>query len=147
MRLVQRVSLIVLLLTLAFLSIGGVVGRPSDLVVELTWEGAADLDLVVTAPSGYRVSYLTPSISGGTLIADSNRFCAPSPDSQELVVFPWREQPTGEFFVTINYALACGMESEPVRWRLTIRSGEEVVEKSGEVMPGESLPVGRFVRS
>ncbi len=146
MKLVQRLSLIVFLLALAFFSLGAMVGGQPDLLVELTWDGTADLDLVVTTPSGYRISYLNPTAQGGTLMADTNRFCASSLTSQERVAFPWREQPEGEFFVTINYALACGVENDPVQWRLIVRSGTEVVERSGEVTLGESLPVGLFSR-
>jgi hypothetical protein len=149
MRLLQHTLFsAVLCLLLVGLTIGAFSEQPADFSVELTWQGTADLDLVVTTPSGYRVSYANQTVGGGTLEADSNGYCVHEVQQPiERVMFPASGSSPGAYFVTINYALPCGEGANPVQWHLTIRSGNEVTERSGEITLGESLPIGRFLRS
>ena len=133
----QRLLFVTAFVVLAGLSLGALNPQPADFSVELTWQGSADLDLVVTTPSGYRISYANQAADGGTLEADTNGYCVRPPAGSA----------PGEYYVTINYALPCGEDGNPVQWHLTVRSGEEVTERSGEVVLGQSLPIGRFLRS
>ena len=144
----QRLLFVTAFVVLAGLSLGALNPQPADFSVELTWQGSADLDLVVTTPSGYRISYANQAAGGGTLEADTNGYCVHAVQAPlERVTFPLAGSAPGEYYVTINYALPCGEDGNPVQWHLTVRSGEEVTERSGEVVLGQSLPIGRFLRS
>lgn len=148
MRLPQRSIFIAVFIVLVGLSLGALNEQPSDFAIELSWQGAADLDLVVTTPSGYRISYANQTVGGGTLQADTNGYCVHAVQQPvERVMFPAAGSTPGEYFVTINYALPCGEDGTPVRWHLTVRSGTGVTERSGEVILGQSLPIGRFLSS
>ena len=147
MQLRYRSVLIVIFVALVGLSLGALNEQASDFAVELTWQGSADLDLVVTTPSGYRISYANQTAGGGTLQADTHGYCVDALQQPvERVTFPATDSASGEYFVSINYALPCGEDGSAVRWHLTVHSGGAVTERSGEVILGQSLPIGRFAR-
>jgi hypothetical protein len=76
--------------------------RQRDLVLKLSWNGDADLDLVVEEPLGTVCSRQTKySRGGGVLVHDG---VGPAPkDAYELYVCP--VAPTGDYRVTVRYLL------------------------------------------
>ncbi len=107
--------------------------RPAGrLVISLTWENEADLDLHVVLPSGVeifkrnRTEYQRPPASagpilpdaptdGGVLDRDSNANCVFDGQQAEDVV--WAEAPpSGHYIVRVDTFSLCGVPSAP--WRL-----------------------------
>ncbi len=141
-RRVYRYGLLVVLLTMASACAPQ---ADDDLAIELRWNGNADLDLMVTVPNGQRITYANPMAGGGTLTTDGQGFCAENGGpSEERITFPGQAE-RGEYYVTVSYSLACG-EPLPITWELTVHNGHEIIHRTGELLPGESVPVGRFLR-
>jgi hypothetical protein len=124
----------------------GTLRTEHDFAVELHWEGPADLDLIVAAPDGQRITYASPRVGGGALVLDANGFCHRSGGSPvEQVVFPaWASQ-SGMYYVIISYALVCENNPAPVEWQVTVRNGDTTSAYIGQIAPGEVAPVGRFM--
>jgi hypothetical protein len=111
---------------------------PPELVVSLSWDRPADLDLVVVTPSGKVVSPKDPSTalpdaegnptldaSVGVFDLDSNRNCTGDGRRLENLVFQERPEP-GRYLVYVNLFDACGESS--VRFSTILhekQSGEE----------------------
>ncbi|HEY6725253.1 MAG TPA: hypothetical protein VI197_14560 [Polyangiaceae bacterium] len=96
---------------------------PPELVVSLSWDRAADLDLVVVAPSGKQVSPKDPStvnldeagdpVPGetvGVFDLDSNAGCRGDGRRLENLVFQERPEP-GRYLIYANLFDACGEDS------------------------------------
>jgi hypothetical protein len=107
--------------------------RPTGrLVISLSWDNEADLDLHVVLPSGLelykrnRTEYQRPPPSagpvspnaptdGGVLDRDSNALCVPDGQREEDAV--WTEAPPkGHYVVRVDTFALCGAPSAP--WRL-----------------------------
>jgi len=92
-------------------------GGTGELVVSLTWDNEADLDLHVIDPLGHEVFHGAPSSvdsfasggasqSAGILLADSNADCANDQLRQEDVV--WQQAPpAGRYSVRVDTASLC----------------------------------------
>ncbi|HSC85699.1 MAG TPA: hypothetical protein VLC09_00430 [Polyangiaceae bacterium] len=104
--------------------------QPPDLVVTLSWDGPADLDLIVVTPSGKVVDSRNPSTADpdeegvvdpnqpgvGNLEFDSNRACVIDGAQREHLVF--QTVPTqARYHIYANLNRACDTDS--VRFDLT----------------------------
>jgi hypothetical protein len=77
--------------------------------ITLAWEGGADLDLYVTDPTGFTISYLDrASTSGGALDHDARGACNPSGPPVENVRWG-ASAPPGEYRVDVHYWGDCGV--------------------------------------
>ena len=73
--------------------------RQRDLVVKLTWNGDADLDLIVEEPLGSVCSFETPYSQGGGILAHDGQ--GPKPENAyELYVCP--QGATGKYRLTVR---------------------------------------------
>lgn len=85
---------------------------PPALVVSLSWDNDADLDLEIRAPDGSVVDRANtrgsgPGVAGAQLERDANAGCRPSGAPRENVV--WQEAPApGRYQVYVNLHDACG---------------------------------------
>jgi len=93
-------------------------GAGGPLVVTLTWDNQADLDLHVQAPLGHEIYHGAPSSSdpfapsganesAGMLAVDSNADCESDQLRQEDVVWE-QEPPAGRYSVRVDSASLCG---------------------------------------
>jgi len=101
---------------------------PGALVVTLTWDNEADLDLHVIDPLGHEIFHGAPSSknafapgssndSSGRLDVDSNADCADDQLRQEDVV--WAEPPAaGRYLVRVDSASLCGRSV--AHWRVSV---------------------------
>ena len=85
---------------------------PPALVVSLSWDNDADLDLEIRAPDGSVVDRANtrgsgPGLAGVQLERDANAGCRPSGAPRENVV--WQQAPApGRYQVYVNLHDACG---------------------------------------
>lgn len=106
---------------------------------DLTWEGSADLDLLVQEPDGTQIHYDAPSsASGGSLDAtQGNNFCATNSDNPTETV-SWEEAQTGEYWVNVSLFDACGAgEGQPFTLTITGAGGRVLEQLQGVVFLGE----------
>ena len=77
--------------------------------VTLAWSSGADLDLYVTDPSGFTISYLDrDSPSGGHLDPDARGACIPG--GQTIENMHWTGSPRGgDYHVIVHYWGDCGV--------------------------------------
>ncbi len=111
------------------LTVGRIQPLPGALMATLRWQGDADLNLFVRAPSGQIVSWSNPSIpEGGTLQIDSNTGCeTPTAQPIEHIYWPDAELENGEYTVWVWYQNACST-SLPVDFDFTLRlHGQDVI--------------------
>ncbi|HSQ37698.1 MAG TPA: hypothetical protein VLS92_07400, partial [Acidimicrobiia bacterium] len=114
-----------------------------DVQVTLRWSSAVDLDLSVTDPSGYRVSFSQPAVaSGGRLDRDANYPCSSATTSPVENVF-WLPggAPPGPYQVTVTYRTGCG--TEPAQgYELTVRFDGEVARRvDSTIEPGQEITI------
>lgn len=121
-------------------------GPSGRLVISLSWNNRADLDLHVVLPSGIEIfkrnptEYERPPVSegpvpigtptdGGVLDRDSNAQCVPDGRRAENVV--WTEAPpSGRYVVRVDTYSLCGEPS--AYWRVTARlDGAIIGEAAG----------------
>lgn len=86
--------------------------EPPALVVSLSWDNAADLDLEVVAPDGSLVNRANtqgngPGIGAAQLQRDANAGCVRSGVPRENLVWTTRP-PAGDYAVYVNLHDACG---------------------------------------
>jgi hypothetical protein len=102
-----------------------------DLVVTLTWDNEADLDLHVLDPLGNEIYHGAPSSvdafapssaseSAGILVFDSNGDCASDQLRREDVVWE-KEPPVGHYSVRVDSASLCGKSIAHWDLRATLR--------------------------
>jgi hypothetical protein len=122
------------------------------LVVSLSWDTEADLDLHVVIPGGVEVwarninSYRMPPTGtpvdaaawrdGGILDVDSNAGCVIDGRRQENVV--WQSPPpAGSYLVRVDTASMCGAAA--ARWTVdVIRDGTATSTAAGESLPSDA---------
>jgi hypothetical protein len=122
------------------------------LVVSLSWDTEADLDLHVVIPGGVEVwarninSYRLPPPGtpvdaaawrdGGILDFDSNAGCVIDGRRQENVV--WQSPPpAGSYLVRVDTASLCGAAA--ARWTVgVLRDGTTIGAAAGESLPGDA---------
>jgi hypothetical protein len=95
--------------------------------ITLAWDSGADLDLYVTEPSGFTISYLDRSSpSGGVLDHDARGACIPGGEAIENVHWTSDRPPSGEYRVDVHYWGDCGVAgSTPAR--LSVSVGGNVI--------------------
>jgi hypothetical protein len=106
-------------------------GLAGELLVTLTWDNQADLDLHVVDPLGHEIYHGAPSSvdafapgatdeSAGILDLDSNADCANDQLRQEDVVWD-HEPPSGRYSVRVDSASLCGGSVTHWSVRVTLR--------------------------
>ena len=116
-----------------------------DVVISLTWDSAADLDLHLITPGGAEVSAKSPTSATapiadptmipadvGVLDRDANGQCVQAGLRQEDVVFQGRP-PAGEYAVRVDMFSSCGAPAAD--FVLTVRvSGAVVYTSKGRLL-------------
>ncbi|MBK8020419.1 MAG: PPC domain-containing protein [Chloroflexi bacterium] len=107
----------------------------------LTWQGTADLNLLVRDPVGRIITWSSPSSpSGGRLQIDSNTDCQ-TPSDEPIEHIYWERTAPGDYAVWVWHLNDCG-RSVAVPYSLTIRSGEAVIATdTGTLRSGERFDV------
>lgn len=82
--------------------------KPPALVVSLSWETAADLDLRLRLPSGEFVDRSAPEVSGAQFVSDGNANCQTGLRPREHVVWG-DEAPPGKYQIYARPFTACGV--------------------------------------
>lgn len=102
-----------------------------DVAITLFWDNNADLDLIVTEPSGELVYFGAPlSSTRGELDIDSNYPCGENTRRVENVFWPTGASPEGEYQVQISQYDTCGAGNG--NWTLIVRiDGRVVLQESG----------------
>lgn len=135
-----------------FLRVNGIGGRRADciaftaelpvVVVQLTWDSADDLDLVVFDPSGEELSVASAvETASGTLLADDgvSRCGELGVKGREVSVYRGAATRTGQYVALVKHWENCGSGA---RWRLRVSvRGKTVVAKSGFSMADDNLLV------
>jgi len=125
----------------ATLTVGGI----DELTVTLSWQGAGDLDLWVTDPSGETVKYDHASASGGHLLSDANKDCeAAAAAPPEVVTWSPGTALPGGYTITVDYWTECGAGA--VEFSLTVEIGSELVLSTTGTMasPDATYSIGFF---
>ncbi len=123
------------------------------LVISLSWDAAADVDLYVLDPQGHLLSHADPNTytpprpgeppaapdawrGGGILDRDAGADCAPEGRLAEHAV--WADPPpAGDYVVSVDLASPCGHDR--VAWRLTARlDGAIVAQAAGVLYPDDA---------
>jgi hypothetical protein len=127
---------------------------PGDIVVTLTWDSPADLDLAVIDPNEALISanIPEPENSRGRLSEDANVRCEGNMTGEERVWWPAGDAPQGEYTIRVTghavgegpagddemlYEADCGGES--AEFRLTVRLyRQDTVVHEGSVRDSET---------
>ncbi len=97
-----------------------------DVQVTLSWDSAADLDVLVYSPDGCQISWELPVCGGGQLDLDSRRECRG--DRRIENVF-YSAPPVGQYTVMVNSYDACsGPLSVPYRVSVSVRGVVQMYE-------------------
>jgi len=110
-----------------------------DVQVTLFWTSPVDLDLKVTDPAGYLISYSDrTSPSGGHLDRDANYPCSSNITSSpvENIFWPEGEAPRGSYGVRVSYTGQCSTAGEPVDFTLIVRVGGRTVIEEHHTLEG-----------
>ena len=117
-----------------------------EITATLLWDGNADLDLVVSCPSGQSLDYLTPQGCGGTLDVDANTTRNDlSKRPVENIFWPASKAAPGIYKIAVRYEPRKderNPRSVPFQVRL-IRDRQEQVFK-GTVRPRTTVPIANF---
>ncbi|RUQ40203.1 MAG: hypothetical protein EKK69_06435 [Candidatus Competibacteraceae bacterium] len=117
-----------------------------EITAALLWNGSADLDLVVTCPSGQQLDYQHPAICGGTLDVDANAARDALRDRPvENAYWAAGAALAGDYQVVVRYSPRKDEQAPgavPFQVRLS-QGGQEKVFK-GTIQPGKLAPVTTF---
>lgn len=137
------------------LTVGQIALQSGSLTATLEWQGDADLNLFVRAPSGRTVSWANPQIpDGGNLQIDSNTRCeTPTAQPVEHIFWPETELDTGDYVVWVWYQNICATR-DPITFTLTLAvDGKPIVVATSTprnpllLRPGERYETGLRVLS
>lgn len=123
-----------------------------ELVVLLSWDGSADLDLRVVDPSGVEIGVRNPNAwaapppdrepdpsgwrAGATLDVDAQAGCTPTGRQRERVRWPVAP-PAGQYVVRVDTYSLCG--DAVARWRVSAwRRGALLAEAQGVSTPTDT---------
>lgn len=125
--------------------------KPPAAVVSLTWDSAADVDLVVSAPDGSLLSSKRPAIrssgsDAGVINRDSNSACVYDGIQREDLVFQ-SAPPPGSYLVYASLFSACG--HAPVHFHVAVtQAGMVTLTRDGTLLAVDAnggAKVGTFV--
>ena len=137
------------------LTVGQIALQAGNLTATLVWQGDADLNLFVRAPSGRTVSWANPNIpDGGILQIDSNTGCeTPTAQPVEHIYFSDDELTIGDYTVWVWYQNVCASPN-PLTFTLTLAvDGEPIFVGTSTprspllLSPGERYETGLRVLS
>jgi hypothetical protein len=137
------------------LTVGQIALQSGSLTATLEWQGDADLNLFVRAPSGRTVSWANPEIpDGGILQIDSNTGCeTPTAQPVEHIYFPDSELEQGDYVVWVWYQNVCATR-DAITFTLTLAvDGEPIFVATSTprnpllLSPGERYESGLRVLS
>ena len=115
--------------------------------ITLAWATGADLDLYVTDPSGYQISYSrTRSPSGGHLDHDARGACVRSQAGATIENVYWNtpQPPRGTYVVEVHNYSGCQV-SDATQATLSIAVGGQVIGAYNVVLrQGDRQPVAQF---
>ena len=118
-----------------------------NIQITLAWATGADLDLYVTDPSGYTISYSrTRSPSGGHLDHDARGACVRSQGGATIENVYWStpRPPPGTYVVEVHNYSGCRV-SDATQGTLSIAVGGQVLGSYNVVLrPGERQAVAQF---
>lgn len=103
-------------------SISVAVVGSGDVQVTLVWSDTNDLDLAVTDPTGFTISYINrTSPSGGMLDVDANPGCGSATTTPtENVFWPAGAAPAGQYSVRVSYFAGCTEPTVSSTYTVTI---------------------------
>ena len=110
--------------------------------ITAAWQTGADIDLYVTDPSGYEISYQNrESPTGGILDHDARGACVPGSDTVENVYWSTPQPPRGRYYIELHYWGDCGVAgATPVQ--VSIAVGGQIAGVYNVVLtPGQRLPI------
>jgi len=110
-----------------------------DVQVTLFWTAPVDLDLKVTDPSGFQISYSDrTSPSGGHLDRDANFPCGSNTTSSpvENIFWPEGKAPRGSYDIRVGYTGPCSTTGGPVDFTLIVRIGGRTVIEEHRSLEG-----------
>ena len=110
--------------------------------ITAAWQTGADIDLYVTDPSGFEISYQNrQSPTGGILDHDARGACVPGSDTIENVYWSTPQPPRGRYFIELHYWGDCGVAG-PTPVQVSIAVGGQIVGVYNVLLTrGERLPV------
>jgi tRNA (guanosine-2'-O-)-methyltransferase len=118
-----------------------------NIQVTLAWATGADLDMYVTDPLGYTISYQNrQSPSGGHLDHDARGACNRRQEGNtiENVYFDSAQPPSGQYRVEVHYWGNCGVAGT-TQGTLSIAVGGQIIGAYNVVLnPGDRQPVAIF---
>jgi hypothetical protein len=106
------------------------------------WQTGADIDLYVTDPAGYEISYQNrESPTGGILDHDARGACVSGSDTIENVYWSTPTPPRGQYYIELHYWGDCGVAGQtPVQVSISV-GGQNVGVYNVVLVPGQRLPV------
>ncbi len=110
--------------------------------ITLAWQTGADIDLYVTDPSGFVISYQDrQSPTGGVLDHDARGACVPGGDTVENVYWSTPQPPRGQYYVELHYWGDCGVAGiTPAQVSIAV-GGRVVGVYNVTLAPGDRIPV------
>jgi len=118
-----------------------------NIQITLAWSTGADLDLYVTDPSGYTISYSrTRSPSGGHLDHDARGACVRSQGGATIENVYWNvpRPPPGPYVIEVHNYSGCRVSNQ-TQGTLSIAVGGQVLGSYNVVLrPGERQSVAQF---
>lgn len=110
--------------------------------ITLAWQTGADIDLYVTDPSGFTISYQDrQSPTGGVLDHDARGACVRGSDTIENVYWNTPAPPRGQYMIELHYWGDCGVAGvTPAQVSIAV-GGRVVGVYNVTLAPGQRLPV------
>jgi tRNA (guanosine-2'-O-)-methyltransferase len=110
--------------------------------ITLAWQTGADIDLYVTDPSGFTISYQDrQSPTGGVLDHDARGACVSGSDTIENVYWNTPAPPRGQYLIELHYWGDCGVAgATPAQVSFSV-GGRVVGVYNVTLAPGQRVPV------
>lgn len=110
--------------------------------ITLAWQTGADIDLYVTDPSGFTISYQDrQSPTGGVLDHDARGACVRGSDTIENVYWNTPAPPQGNYMIELHYWGDCGVAGvTPAQVSISV-GGRVVGVYNVTLAPNQRLPI------
>ena len=118
-----------------------------NIQITLAWNSGADLDMYVTDPAGYTISYQNrQSPSGGQLDQDARGACRASQPNNTIENVFWNspQPPSGQYSVEIHYWGDCGSAGATTAVLSIAVGGQVIGAYTATLNPHERMPVAVF---